>query len=190
MVNGKITEWFEVQVGVRQGCLLSPCLFNVYLEFVMKEIQNLDSGLKMGNMRMNNIRYADDTTLVEMDLESLQQTTNMLQEACARWGMKINPTKCQVMSNDTNNIVLDQAPIEKVDNFVFLGSNVPSMEDDVKRRVRLASWAFGRLKSNIWSYHNITRPLKVRIYQALILPIAIYGSESWALRDKDRHRCI
>ncbi|PIK40508.1 putative craniofacial development protein 2-like [Apostichopus japonicus] len=66
--------------------------------------------------------------------------------------------------------------------------NVPSMEEDVKRRIRLASWAFGRLKNTIWSNHDITRSLKVRIYQALILPIATYSSESWALREKDRHR--
>ncbi|PIK45503.1 hypothetical protein BSL78_17631 [Apostichopus japonicus] len=104
MVNGKITKWFEVQVGVRQGCLLSPCLFNIYLEFVMKEIQNLDLGLKMGNMCMNNIRYADDTTLIEMDLDSLQEATNKLQEACTRWGMKINPTKCKIISEDTKDV--------------------------------------------------------------------------------------
>ncbi|PIK46566.1 hypothetical protein BSL78_16575 [Apostichopus japonicus] len=188
MVNGKITEWFEVQVGVRQGCLLSPCLFNIYLEFVMKEIQNLDSGLKMGNMCINNIRYADDTTLIEMDLDSLQEATNKLQEACTRWGMKINPKKCKIMSEDTKDVLLNQVPVEKVDNFVFLGSNVPSMEEDVKRRIMLASWAFGRLKNTIWSNHDITRSLKVRIYQALILPIETYSSESWALREKDRHR--
>ncbi|PIK45504.1 hypothetical protein BSL78_17632 [Apostichopus japonicus] len=62
------------------------------------------------------------------------------------------------------------------------------MEEDIKRRIRLASWAFGRLKNTIWSNHDITRSLKVRIYQAIILLIATNSSESWALREKDRHR--
>ena len=78
--------------------------------------------------------------------------------------------------------------IDKFEKFVFLGSNVPSTEDDVKRRIRLAASAFGRLKASIWSNNSITRQLKVRIYQSLILPIAIYGSESWALRKADTQK--
>ena len=186
MVNGKVTEWFDVIVGVRQGCLLSPSLFNLFLEFVMKDVQSLDSGIEMGNMHMNNIRYADDTTLVEMVFEKLQISTNALEDACRKWGMKINPTKCKVMSGDPRDITLDSTPIDKVNSFVFLGSNVPTVEDDVKRRTRLAAWSFGRLKNTIWSNHDISRSLKVRIYRALILPIATYGSESWTLRKADQ----
>ena len=59
-VNGNITNWFKVGTGVRQGCLLSPSLFNLFLEFVMKDIRNLDGGIQMGDVRINNIRYADD----------------------------------------------------------------------------------------------------------------------------------
>ena len=186
MVNGKVTEWFDVIVGVRQGCLLSPSLFNLFLELVMKDVQSLDSGIEMGNMHMNNIRYADDTTLVEMVFEKLQISTNALEDACRKWGMKINPTKCKVMSGDPRDITLDSTPIDKVNSFVFLGSNVPTVEDDVKRRTRLAAWSFGRLKNTIWSNHDISRSLKVRIYRALILPIATYGSESWTLRKADQ----
>ena len=72
--------------------------------------------------------------------------------------------------------------------FVFLGSNVPSVVADVKRRTRLAAWAFGRLKNAIWTNQDITRSLKVRIYRALILPIAIYGAESWTLRQADKRQ--
>ena len=185
MVNGKVTEWFNVFVGVRQGCLLSPSLFNLYLEFVMKGVQNLGSGVQMGNMSINNIRYADDTTLIEMVFDKLQMSTDALEEACSKWGMKINPAKCKVMSEDPRNITLDGTSIDKADDFIYLGSNVPKVEDDVKRRTRLAAWSFGRLKNAIWSNQNIARSLKVRIYRALILPIATYGSESWTLRKAD-----
>ena len=90
------------------------------------------------------------------------------------------------MSGDPRVITLDSTPIDKVNSFVFLGSNVPTVEDDVKRRTRLAAWSFGRLKNTIWSNHDISRSLKVRIYRALILPIATYGSESWTLRKADQ----
>ena len=142
----------------------------------------------MGDMRINNIRYADDTTLMDLVFEKLQISTNELEKACSRWGMKINPSKCKIMSQDERHITLNDAIIDKVDDFVFLGSNVPSVVADVKRRTRLAAWAFGRLKNAIWTNQDITRSLKVRIYRALILPIAIYGAESWTLRQADKRQ--
>ena len=79
--------------------------------------------------------------------------------------------------------------IETVDKFTFLGSSVPAMiADDVQRRINLAAWAFGRLRDKIWSNQNISRTIKVRIYKALILPIATYGSESWTLRKMDKNK--
>ena len=76
IVNGKISEWFEVMTGVRQGCLLSPSLFNLFLELIMKDVQNLDSGIQMGHIHINNIRYADDTTLLDHDIDHLQIATD------------------------------------------------------------------------------------------------------------------
>ena len=92
--------WVQVVTGVRQGCLLSPSLFNLFLEFVMKVLRNLDNGIQMGEMSINNIRYADDTTLVDLVFDKLQISTNELEKACSKWGMKINPTKCKIMTAD------------------------------------------------------------------------------------------
>lgn len=188
IVNGKMSEWFKVGVGVRQGCLLSPALFNLFLEFVMKGLRQLDSGVQMGNTCINNIRYADDTTLLDLVFEKLQVTTDELDKACKKWGMKINPAKCKIMTDDPRDITLNNIPIEKVKEFVFLGSNIPSVEEDVKRRTRLAAWSFGRLKNSIWTNHDISRSLKIRIYKSLILPIATYGSESWTLRKSTKQK--
>lgn len=95
----------------------------------------------MGDMRINNIRYADDTTLMELVFENLQISTNELEKACRRWGMKINVTKCKVMTEDQQDISLNNTNIEKVEKFVFLGSKVPSTEEDVKRRIQ--DWLLG-----------------------------------------------
>ena len=87
IVNGKISEWFEVMTGVRQGCLLSPSLFNLFLdmlELVMKDVRNLDSGVRIGHMHLNNIRYADDTTLLDHDVDHLQLATDKLEQACKK----------------------------------------------------------------------------------------------------------
>ena len=139
VINGKITDWFQVVTGVRQGCLQSPSLFNLFLEFVMKDLRNLDNGIQMGEMSINNIRYADDTTLVDLVFDKLQISTNKLEKACSKWGMKINPTKCKIMTADNRDITINGSPVDKVDDFIFLGSNVPSVEADVKRRTRVAA---------------------------------------------------
>ena len=74
------------------------------------------------------------------------------------------------MTIDDEETSIDDNPIEKEEDFVFLGSVVPSVTKDVKRRTNLASWAFGRLRNNIWTNQYISRALKVRIYNALIRP--------------------
>ena len=86
----------------------------------------------MGEMSINNIRYADDTTLVDLVFDKLHISTNELEKACSKWGMKINPTKCKIMTADNRDITINGSPVDKVDDFVFLGSNVPSVEADVK----------------------------------------------------------
>ena len=70
-INGHITDWFTVGVGVRQGCLLSPTLFNIFLEFVMQELESLQPSLKLDQDLSIDIRYADDTTLIAAMFEKL-----------------------------------------------------------------------------------------------------------------------
>ena len=98
----------------------------------------------MGAMCINNIRYADGTTLMELDFEKLQTSTNKLEMACSKWGMKITNAKCKIMTKDPRDITLkfNQTPIDKVEKFVFLRSNVPLTEDDVSDLLpqRLVGW--------------------------------------------------
>ena len=102
--------------------------------------------------------------------------------------MKINGSKCKIISAESKCIKIDQKKVEHVQEFVLLGSVVPDCSSDVKRRIALASAAFGRLKKAIWSNKSITKSLKVRLYQALILPIAIYASETWTLKAEDQRK--
>ena len=180
-VNGRITEWFEVTVGVRQGCLLSPTLFNLFLDFMMDEVKSLQEHATLDERLNIDIRYADDTTLIAAVFDKLQLSTNQLIEACKKFGLKVNSSKCKVMTEEVTPITIDGEQVEAVDSFVFLGSVIPSTSDDVKRRVALANTAFGRLRKNIWTRKDIQTRLKLRLYKALILPIATYGSETWTL---------
>ena len=188
VINGRITEWFKVEVGVRQGCLLSPTLFNIFLEFVMNEVVSAKHELKLNNDLATNIRYADDTTLISAIFEKMQMSTKELENACKKFGMKINGSKCKILSPCNDEINIDGSAVEHVGEFVFLGSVVPDTSRDVQRRLSLASQAFGRLKNNIWSRKDISKALKARLYRALIIPIATYAAETWALKVVDMQK--
>jgi len=82
VVNKQVTSWFKVKVGVRQGCLLSPVLFNIFLEFVMDELKSLDDRLELDENMSTELRYADDTTLVAAIFEKLEISTSELETAC------------------------------------------------------------------------------------------------------------
>ena len=188
IIDKNLTEWFRVKVGVRQGCILSPTFFNIFLEFVMDELSCLQNSLELDNTLSTDIRYADDTTFISTMFEKLQISTRELETACRKWGLKINSQKCKVMSRDDRNIYVENSIVEKVDKFVFLGSVVPGSSDDIQRRIGLASSAFGRLKNKIWSNKNLPNKLKTRLYYALIIPIAIYACETWTIKKEDERK--
>ena len=104
--------------------------------------------------------------------------------------MKINFDKCKVLTSSNDNIVIHGELLENVNNFVYLGSSVPDTTKDIERRIALALTAFGRLRKSIWSNRDILLKLKLRLYRALILPIATYASETWALTVSDEKKLL
>ena len=98
--------------------------------------------------------------------------------------------KCKVLNPSNNNIVIHGELLENVNNFVYLGSSVPDTTKDIEIRKSLALTAFGRLRKSIWSNRDILLKLKLRLYRALILLIATYASETWALTVSDEKKLL
>ena len=138
-IDGKLTEWFSVLVGVRQRCLLSPTLFNIFLELVINEIESISNNFDMMDEEFSlSIKYADYSTLLALDFEKLQVATLELQQACLKWGMKISFDKCKVLTSPNDNIVIHGELLENINNFIYLGSSVLDTTKDIERRIALA----------------------------------------------------
>ena len=188
VVNGKLTEWFQVTIGVRQGCLLSPTLFNLFLDFLMKELKCLQDEITLNEDLCCDIRYANDTILISATFELLQLSTSQLENACRKYGLKINGDKCKILSQDGKDVTIDSTVVEKVAQFNFLGSTIPGTTTDVEKRLAMAYASFGRLSRNVWTNRNFSTKLKLRLLYALIYPIATYACSTWTLTKKDTNK--
>ena len=176
----------SVQRGVRQGYPLSPMLFNMYSELIMRHaLDKWEDGIEIGGKLYNNLRYADDVALLATTEGNLQQLVNDVGKASERFGLSLNAKKTQVMvigrHTSSINIMYNGAPLEQVKQFIYLGASFNEKGDtikEVKRRVAIAKRASGDLH-RIWRNREIPIPLKKKLVQLMIWPIMSYGSETW-----------
>ena len=95
------TDWFQIGKGVRQGCILSPCLFNFYAEYIMRNagLEEAQAGMKIARRSINNLRYADDTTLMAESEEELKSLLMKVKEESGKVGLKLNIQKIKIMAS-------------------------------------------------------------------------------------------
>src|SRR6218665_1759294 len=166
-VGGELTKWFRVTVGVRQGCGLSPYLFNLILEAMMSfALKSTEAGARVGGQTVNNLRFADDIDLVAGDDGQLQELTDELHSSSQRFGLKINVEKTKTMTigkqQKTVEIKTEGETLEQVTEFVYLGGVITEdgrCTNDIKRRIGLASAMFGTM-NKLWRSSNITKQLR------------------------------
>ena len=94
------TDWFQIRKGVYQGCILSPCLFNLYAEYIMRNagLDEAQAGIKTARRNINNLRYADDTTLMAESKEKLKSLLMKVKEESKKVGLKLNIQKTKIMA--------------------------------------------------------------------------------------------
>ena len=123
-------DWFQIGKGVRQGCLLSSCLFNFYAQYIMRNsgLEEAQAGIKIAGRNTNNLRYADDTTLMAESEEELKSLLMKLKEESEQVGLKLNIQKTKIMaSSPITSWEIDGETVETVSDFIFLGSKTLQM---------------------------------------------------------------
>ena len=137
------TDWFQIGKGVRQGYMLSPCLFNLYAEYIMRNVglDEAQDGIKISRRNINNLRYAEDTNLMAESEEELKSLLMKLKEESEKVGLKLNIQRTKIMaSGPITSWQIDWETMETVIGFIFWVSKITADGDcshEIKRHLLL-----------------------------------------------------
>ena len=148
-------------------------------------LEEAQAGIKIAGRNINNLRYADDTTLMAESEEELKSLLMKVKEECKKVGLKPNIQKTKIMaSGPITSWEIDGETVETVSDFIFLGSKITADSDcshEIKRRLLLGRKVMTNLDSILKS-RDITLPTKVRLVKAMVFPVVIHGCESWTAK--------
>ena len=177
------TDRFQIGKGVRQGCILSPCLFNLYAEYIMRNagLEEAQGGIKIAGRNINNLRCADDTTLMAKSEEELKSLLMKVKEESKKVGLELNIQKTKIMaSGSITSWQIDGETMETVTDFILGGSKITAdgnCSREIKRRLLLGRKAMTNLDSILKS-RDITLATTVQLVKAMGFLIVMYGCES------------
>ena len=139
-------DWFQIGKGVCQGCILSPCLFNLYAEYIMRNagLEEAQAGIKIAGRDINNLRYADDTTFMAESEEELKTLLMKVKEESEKVGLQLNIQKTKITaSSPITSWQIDGETVETVADFILGSPEITADGDcshDIKRRLFLRSY--------------------------------------------------
>ena len=172
---------------------MSPCLFNLYAEYIIRNagLEEAQARIKIAGRNINNLRYADDTTLMAESEEELNSLLMKVKVETEKVGLKLNIDKTKIMaSSPTTSWQIDGETVETVSGFIFLVSKITAGGDcshEIKRPLLLGRKVMTNLDS-IFKSRDITLPTKVRLVKAMVFPVVMYGCESWTIKKAEHHK--
>ena len=187
------TDWFQIGKGVHQGCILSPCLFNLHAEYIVRKsgLDEAQAGIKIAGRNINNLRYANDTTFMAESEEELKSLLMKVKEESEKTGLKLNIQKTKIMaSGPIISWQIDGETVKTVRDFIFLGSKITADGDcshEIKKHLLLGRKVMTKLDSILKS-RDISLSAKVHLVKAMVFPVVTYGRESWTLKKTERRK--
>ena len=181
------TDWFQTGKGVHQGCILQPCLFNFYAEYIMRNagMDEAQAGIKIAGRNINNLRYADETTLMAESEEELKSLVMKVKEESEKVDLKLNIQKTKIMApGPITSWQIDEETVETVTDFILEGSQITA-EGDCNHEIKRCLLFGRKVMTNldcILKSRDITLPTKVHLVKAMVFPVVTYGCESWTIK--------
>lgn len=196
-IGNKLHSKFKTSKGLRQGCSISPTLFNLYVEHVIrlwkKKCEKM--GIWIRESYLSTISFADDQVLIAQDEDDLSYMIRKLNEYYTTWGLQISLEKTEYMvigNKETPNLQMEENEIKGVNEFKYLGTIFDkngSIESEIKRRINQGRVAV-RMLNGIWWDEHITRTTKVMIYRSIVESILTYGAEVWTMSKAIRSKLL
>ena len=190
--HGK-TDLFQIGKGVHQACILSPCLFSLYAEYIMRNagLEEAQDEIKIAGRNTNNLRYAIDTTLMAESEEELKSFLMTVKEESEKVGLKLNTQKTKIMaSSPITSWQIDGEAEEKVADLIFLGSKITTDGDwsnEIKRCLLLQRKVMTNIDSILKS-RDITLSTKDHLVKAMVFPVVMYACDSWTIKKAEHWR--
>ena len=187
--DGEVGEWFQIITGVRQGCVLSPLIFLLVMDWILRRAADTGkNGLEwVSGQRLTDLDFADDTALLDSTWAGMIDLTGRVEAEAATVGLRINADKTKVMvigvQGQTQAVKVEGKPVEEVSEFCYLGSVIAgdgSCDKDIRTRLGKANSTFGRLL-NIWKNKSLAIKIKIQLYEALVMSTLLYGAETWSM---------
>ena len=188
LCDGELTETFQVKTGVKQGCVLSPFLFSLAVDWIMnKTVGEVKRGIQWTfAKRLEDLDFADDIALLAQRQIDMQGKTDDAGTHAGQIGLEANVPKTKHMrmnSRSTEAIQMYGLPIEEVEEFPYLGSKMTSdgsCDAEIKTRLAKANQAFIMLR-NVWKAGKLSLQTKLRLFKSNVLTSLLYGAESWKM---------
>ena len=186
-MNGSIGEWFRTSVGVRQGCLLSPTFFKIFLERTMFDaLEEHDGKVSISGRNITNMRIADDIDAITEEEQELETLVESLVKTFTRYKMDMKAEKTKLMTNSANGIQreikVNGNKLGTVTSFKYLRAVVSDdgSKLEILSRMEQATAALTKLKP-IWRDNNVSLGSTVKLMRSLVISIFLYACESWTL---------
>ena len=187
------TDWFQIGKGVHQACISSPCLFNLYAEYFLRNsgLDEAQAGIKIARRNISNLRYADDTTLMAESKEELKSLLMKVKEKCEKVDLKLNIQKTKITApSPITSRQIGGETMETVTDFILGGSKITASGNcshEIKRHLLLGRKVMTNLDS-IFKRRDITLLTKVRLVKAMVFPVVMYGCEIWTIKKAEHQR--
>ena len=192
-LNGISTDYFDVLCGLKQGCILSPLLFNIYINDLVDTLNRSGCGIKLDNDRISCLLYADDIALLAENEKDLQDMLDIVHTWCCKWKMKINYDKTQIVHfrpdsrpRSASLFVCGDKTVQLTDKYKYLGLIFTEhLNYDVMAKTvsDAANRALGLLIAKFKMYGGMPFDVFTKLYEALVLSIVNYGSSIWGNRE-------